>query len=379
MQIGLRESLRRITLFLVILMNNVMMIGMEERRTDVLIVGQGLAGSLLAAELLLAGINFLVVDHPYPCSASRIAGGLFTPVVFRTRRKQEGFEQFWSDMQGIYPRLEELLGCKLWYQIPSLRLIPSDEHPLWAEACGNALQGVAEVYSPGVRYGGIPDAYSLVRIVPSGYVDTKALVEGMNGYLREKDLFVSAAIDYKQINPCDGVVIAKGFKANRIVFCEGARGVENPWFGNAGLVPNKGEVLDLQLQGLDEQYVLRGSDVFLLPLGGGRFKAGATYSRDLSVPLETLEGAKQILQKVDRFVDLPYRVIGHYGGLRPAVKDRKPLLGQHPAFSQLFTFNGLGSKGVLYGPYCARLLRECLQGQMGSIPNAFHVQRYLYP
>ena len=51
---------------------------MEE--TEVLIVGQGLAGTWLGWWLYRSGISFKVIDQPNPDGASMRAAGLINPV-----------------------------------------------------------------------------------------------------------------------------------------------------------------------------------------------------------------------------------------------------------------------------------------------------------
>ncbi len=41
-------------------------------------------------------------------------------------------------------------------------------------------------------------------------------------------------------------------------------------------------------------------------------------------------------------------------GVRPTVKDRRPLIGTHPMHSQLHVLNGLGTRGVMLGPAMAK-------------------------
>ena len=50
---------------------------------DFLIVGQGLAGTLLAAELEGRGQSIQVVDNNYPRAASKVAAGIMNPVTGR--------------------------------------------------------------------------------------------------------------------------------------------------------------------------------------------------------------------------------------------------------------------------------------------------------
>ena len=52
-------------------------------QVDFLIVGQGLAGSLLAQELLRRGRTVHVVDDHWKSSASQVAAGLMTPLTGR--------------------------------------------------------------------------------------------------------------------------------------------------------------------------------------------------------------------------------------------------------------------------------------------------------
>lgn len=43
-------------------------------------------------------------------------------------------------------------------------------------------------------------------------------------------------------------------------------------------------------------------------------------------------------------------------GLRPTVRDRKPIIGRHPAHPRLMCFNGLGTKGASLAPWLSGLL-----------------------
>ena len=43
---------------------------------------------------------------------------------------------------------------------------------------------------------------------------------------------------------------------------------------------------------------------------------------------------------------------------RPTVADRRPLIGEHPVFKNLYIFNGLGTKGVMNAPFFANMLTQ---------------------
>ena len=66
---------------------------------------------------------------------------------------------------------------------------------------------------------------------------------------------------------------------------------------------------------------------------------------------------------------LPFEIIDHQAGIRPTVKDRRPLLGVHPAHHQLAIFNGMGTKGVMLAPYFANHLVNHLENDDKLLPE----------
>ena len=48
-------------------------------------------------------------------------------------------------------------------------------------------------------------------------------------------------------------------------------------------------------------------------------------------------------------------------GVRPTVKDRKPILGTHPNHKNLHVLNGMGTRGVLLAPNMAWDLFQHIQ------------------
>ena len=345
------------------------------RTTKLLIIGQGLAGTFLAAELLKQDSDFLIMDAYSPHSASQVAGGAFIPIVFRTLKKAEMIDEYLHVLFKTYESLENLTGYKFLQLVPSLKLFHCDDLPKWQLAKESpAGEFIKELYKQ-VDISGVKPGFSGAVIEPSGWVDTKVLSAGMGEWFLKNDLLIQEKLDYKRIDlQKDGMVVNDKIKAGKIIFCEGAGAIHNPWFGNAGFSLNKGEILEIDLPGLPGDYIVRG-DVFVMPLGNNRFRVGATYDRKNIDNNPTETGKQQLLKKLDAILTLPYKIISHNAGIRPSIKDRKPILGVHPDLSQLYIFNGLGSKGVLFGPYWAAKMTELLIH--GKIPPSMvNVNRY---
>ena len=112
-------------------------------------------------------------------------------------------------------------------------------------------------------------------------------------------------------------------------------------------------------------------------MGNDKFKVGATYSHDLSTDQPTQAGLRELTSKLEKMIDVPYQVLSHTAGIRPGIKDRRPILGRHPHYPELCIFNGLGSRGVLYGPWYAGLMAGYLTGEVEVLPPTVDVKRYI--
>ena len=190
-----------------------------------------------------------------------------------------------------------------------------------------------------------------------------------DGWLRAE------AFDWTQVQFDDeGATYAGQVRARHIICCEGAAAVHNPYFGWLPLTPNQGEVLDVECAGLSPTQVLnRGA--YVVPVGGGRFRVGATYRWPPFAPGVTAVAREELAARLTVVTDQPFAVVGQQAGVRPAVRDRRPLIGPHPTVPNLSFCGGYGSKGVMLAPRLATLLADSLVGQAEIWPDA-SVQRY---
>ena len=100
--------------------------------------------------------------------------------------------------------------------------------------------------------------------------------------------------------------------------------------------------------------------IYVIPIGNFEYVVGATYNREDLSDRVTKEGRTFLINKLNSILNVDYEVLSVSAGVRPNVKDRRPLIGVHPEFSKLYVFNGLGSRGVLQGPTLSQELMSCL-------------------
>ena len=95
---------------------------MEEKIVDFLIVGQGLAGTLLANRLLSEGKTVQIVADTEG-GASNIAAGVINPVTGRRIVKSWRYEEFYLAAKTVYQDLEKEYHIKVWHDFNILRTL----------------------------------------------------------------------------------------------------------------------------------------------------------------------------------------------------------------------------------------------------------------
>src|SRR6185369_14016662 len=91
------------------------------REVDYIIVGQGLAGSALAIELLRRGKKIAVFDEPEKNRSSIVAAGLFNPITGRVMTKTWKADVLFPHLIAFYSGTEKVLGGRFFYPMPLYR------------------------------------------------------------------------------------------------------------------------------------------------------------------------------------------------------------------------------------------------------------------
>jgi glycine/D-amino acid oxidase-like deaminating enzyme len=348
------------------------------KKVDYLIIGQGIAGSVLALTLLQRGRTVAVIDEPRLSSSSKVAAGAFNPFNFRKMVNNWRAEELTGFAFRFYPEAEEFLGgASLLYPRRVLKVFASEgERKLWEKACAEKEQrfahsGILENYFAEIVYA--PFGMGIVK--EAGNIDTGTLMYAVAEKLKESGSYFSELFAAeKLLVSSETAVYDQRIKASRVVFCEGHLGRTNPWFGQLPIRPVKGQVLHVHIPGLKTSDIINRG-VYLLPQGEDLFTAGATFENDIDDETNTAAAEEELLGKLHKFIRVPIRVESRYAGIRPAVKDRRPLLGVHPVFSPLAVFNGLGSKGVLLAPWLAEQLVLHLE-EGNALPEEVRAGRF---
>ena len=93
-------------------------------QVDFLIIGQGLAGSLLAWELIKRDCSFIIVDNGQE-NASQIAAGLVNPITGMRFVKMAGIDDLLPVAKICYEQLADYFQQTFYIEKPMMRLFGS--------------------------------------------------------------------------------------------------------------------------------------------------------------------------------------------------------------------------------------------------------------
>lgn len=345
---------------------------------DFLIVGQGIAGTLLAHFLLKRGQRVLIIDKHHVGASSKVAAGIINPITGRRVVKSWMIDELLPFAKTTYQDISSLLGHQYYQDRNILRVLKdAQDENLWHSktAYYNLEKYVAtsnenDPIKKKVKHSG---AYG--EITQSGQVNLPRLIEDYRKYFLQQDIILEETFNYDQLTIHESQITYQSHVANQIIFCEGHQARLNPWFQYLPFEVAKGEMLIIRIPNSNFQKTLKYK-IFLVPLGDDLYWLGSTYDWDNLNELATAAKKQDLIDRLQKSIDVEFEVLEHLAAIRPTVKDRRPFLGRHPQFQQLCIFNGMGTKGASLTPYWANEMVSFLLDQK-ALSDEVNIQRIL--
>lgn len=311
-------------------------------RPDVVILGQGLAGTVLGCELERAGVRFTIVDAGHALAATPVAAGIVNPVTGRRIVPTWRATALVPEARACFRRIGEMLGVTLWHDLRVWRSYADDRERAAAHekhARGELAPFVDEVGASGFWIRG------------AARVDVERLV----GAARAR---WSAAGLLSEGRPAPAE--ASGGPAT-VIDCRGRFAAEDEAWAWVPWEFSHGEVLGVKVEGLDPEVILNRRK-WVAPVAPGFARVGATHEPGRRDGRPSAEGRAELVSHAMELLgaERPFEVAEHRAGVRVHVRDKRPVAGRHPNHPRLGLINALGGKGALWSPLLARLWVEHL-------------------
>lgn len=333
---------------------------MEE--ADVLIIGQGLAGSWLSWWLERAGLSYRVIDDADPLSASRHAAGVINPVTGRRMVKTWMIDELMPFAWKAYREMGQFLQTDLISEtsvidfFPTVQMLQSfqkrySEEPSFLSPGINANQ-----YNAWFRYD-----LGWGSISPCYLVQMEKLLSAWRSHLLRKNRLREETFAMDKLVEKDQGYQYDDLQARYIIFCEGEGAVKNRFFEKLPFALNKGEGFLVEISEIPKTSVFK-KGLSIVPWKDDIFWVGSSYEWEFSdhLPSENFHWTTEKWLK--HFLKVPFKIIDHFAAVRPATLERRPFAGFHPRYSGVGILNGLGTKGCSLAPYFAAQLAEKIAG-----------------
>ncbi|MDI9320564.1 MAG: FAD-dependent oxidoreductase [Phycisphaerales bacterium] len=321
-------------------------------QTDLLIIGQGMAGTLLSYELMRKGISVFVMDKKNENNTSLVASAVIHPLVGKNWTVAKDAEHIIPIALETYKSIGEFLDADLVRQ-KSILIFYKDKlaatnfkqqkangHPYLEVACAyqeahwNAPLGVGEVS-------------------PVYTVDAQNLLDKWRAYLQTRNAYVEDVFQFEDLKIVNDKVQYKDIVADKIVFCEGAIGRYNPYFSALSFTHNRGDALLLSVPQLSSEHIYH-KDFRLVPHRNNLFWCGSNYIWEYDSLAPNIEWRTHIEKELRTWLKLPFEIVNHWVAERPTTAGQQSYLLQNQEHKNVYFFNGLGTRGFSAGPSLAK-------------------------
>lgn len=345
-------------------------------KVDAIVVGFGLAGLAVTDQLRRMGKSVVVFDSTKK-GASHRAAGVYNPTILKRYTMSWEGPSLLSYALQCYQQLESDLGETFLYPLPIARIFSSaSEQNQWSVAADKYI--FQKFLNAKLKYDPPPSikapfGFGLVENV--GRLDIKKLLFSYQNHFLSTSNFIEDTFDYKDVIQSENSILYQHIQATDLIFCEGTRMWNNPFFKDLPLRGSHGDIVRIQSPALDASRIWKAG-LFVVPEGDDIYWVGASFNNDHKEALPTQKGRAWVEEKLQQLINVPYTILGSEACIRPTVGDRRPILGTHPRFSRVHLLNGLGSRGVLTAPQMAVHLCNAICNNQ-TIPEVVSIKRFM--
>jgi glycine/D-amino acid oxidase-like deaminating enzyme len=339
--------------------------------SDVIIVGQGICGSLLSWSLLQKGLSVKVYDIGADHSATAAASGIINPITGKRFVKSWMVDDLLPAAEKTYHDISQTIGTDFYEKLPIYKLLESVKEQ--NDLSARATEPRYEKYfaNTDIQYldnEKVKNEFGSFVINGGGKMDTQLFINSYRAFLKEKSILVEEAFTYEQ------ALASK----TKVIFCNGYKAAQTGFFTGLTWQIVKGEYLLMRIKDFYADRIISGDTAISPTSEKDIYYAGATYQWHYETEAQTEQYKNEIIESLNKMLNVPFEVVAHGAGVRPSAKYRRPFIGFHPEHPHVGIFNGMGTKGISLSPYFAEHFAEHIVNGKELMPEV-DVRKWLSP
>jgi len=328
-------------------------------QVDVLIIGQGICGTMLSWFLHKEGKSFVVIDKEKENTASKVAAGIINPVTGRRYVYTWMIDEVMPFAEQVYNELGMYFDTKYIFHKSIIDFFPSaqmrDAFTTRITENDTYLHSYPDQnhFNPFFNYD-----FGCGEIKPASIVNIQLLLADWRKRLIQLQALMEEEFVLQELKIEQGFITYQNITAQKIVFCDGISGFQNPWFKALPFSPNKGEALIIECSDLPNEHLFK-KGLMLVPLSEPHtFWVGSNYKWEFENDQPTEEFYNYATTVLKGWLKKPFKVLSHKAAVRPATLERRPFVGFHPLYPSIGILNGMGTKGTSLAPFFANQLAQ---------------------
>ncbi len=355
------------------------------------IIGGGLAGSLLAYNLLKRGTSVLLFhqNNTAGSTASRTPLALANIAAAKQAKVCWNPTECLSELRNVLDEVTEFPDKSFYHQNgifrPAFdedaltRYRSSFENEPWPE---NTIRWMSPEEAADIfpvmhkTYGGL--------FIPNGItVNLPEFLDSLHQYLMNKfgnqlRLVQEKVTDSKQTESGWQIVTDEStYHTEQLVFASGEHTARHPFWKHHKLHPVKGQIIQFSGDVVNQVAPVSVAASGYFAVFGNTAVMGSTYEHHYKSLSPDEFGKRTLLKKLSDIypaLSPAEENIAGWASVRVTTPDKLPFAGAHHEIENLHLFTGLGSRGLLYAPLIASHLADHLLNA-SPLPPEVDVQR----
>ena len=304
------------------------------------------------------GKHVVVIDEAQPFTAGKVASGLINPVTGMRIVKSWMIDELLPEAMAMYYEISRQLDIRIINPYGILEFYPDTKYrDTFTERATQYTDYLHTDVNTADWESKFNFHYGIGRISSTAVINIRLLQDTWRRSLSNNGQLVEEPFDRSALRVTPEKVTYKGITAQKIVFCDGEGGINNPYFSILPFSINKGEVLLASIPDLPRDFVYKHG-LKIAPWENDLFWIGSSFEWTFDNTDTSTAFREKTEWQLKNWLKLPYTIEDQWASVRPATVDHKPFVGFHPLYPSVGILNGMGAKGCSQTPFFARSLAQ---------------------